>query len=202
MIHPRSLLYWAGPYKSEGIGFGFHRPSSTMQTYFLKNKRQMNFPLFCLWLGGFLGCAQKKSNHCQHHLLWMTWCAGESWPSRRLNASRQSALATRADTRTNVRKSPAFLEARTCSVWIWNGYWTVSTCSYLTLSLLGVPRCVKLGVACRSSLDSKVIRLICASLMSVTEERKPTSFTKSESTVKFLPAKRDRSCFLNRGRNA
>ena len=29
----------------------------------------------------------------------------------------------------------------------------------------------------------------------------PTSFKKSGSTVKFLPAKRERSCFLKRGRN-
>ena len=61
-----------------------------------------------------------------------------------------------------------------------------NTCSKLTLSLLGVPRCVKLGVAWRSSLDSKVLRLIFASLMTVTEERiQPLSKNLSQQWSSF-----------------
>ena len=53
-------------------------------------------------------------------IIIMTWWLGESRPSGRLNASTQSTLATRLETRTNVRKIPAFLSARICSNWIYN----------------------------------------------------------------------------------
>ena len=48
--------------------------------------------------------------------LQMTWWRGESWPSWRLDASRHSSLVTRLDTRINVRRSPALLEANTCTI--------------------------------------------------------------------------------------
>ena len=80
--------------------------------------------LLCLLL---LGMIIKLYYDRAHHIEWnqkvftatrllTTWWPGDSWPSRRLNASRQSTLATSLDTRKNVRKSPALLEANTCAI--------------------------------------------------------------------------------------
>ena len=134
----------------------------------------------------------------------MTWCPAERLPSGRFDSSRHSVLATRLDTRTNVRNSPTLLEATTCTASMYNctmyfHIW-LPTWSYFDFSSLGVPACVKLGVDRWFSLDSNTLCLIYAQFVNDWGGR-PTSFKRLRSIVKFRSDNRDKICFLRRGRN-